>query len=40
MVLVDRGEERGLWVSSVGDIDVIVVRVDVEGVWRRRKGYS
>lgn len=40
MVLVDRGEEHGLWVSSIGDIDIIAVRLDVEGVWRRRKGYS
>lgn len=32
-----RREERGLWVSSVGAIDIIGVRLDVEGVWRRCK---
>lgn len=39
-VLVGRREERGLWVSSVGAIDIIGVRLDVEGVWKRCKGHS
>lgn len=32
MVLVDRGEDHGLWVSSIDDTDIIAVRLDVEGV--------